>query len=184
MSSRTKCYLKLKFCKRSYLIRIFLLSFSPVFFCGSQQPSHNLHRSQNPTAEWPAAGPPRPQTAPAETTQLQRRRGTPSHFYCQSLLSNEGAALQTSATSTAVCQSTSCPVFVLRPRKCPEVGGLLWWAVPETAWWQPYGASVTLTHNNWPLCVGIDMTFNYWSHPQHDSKKHSVYLLKPTTTRS
>lgn len=52
-----------------------------VFLCRSQQPSHDLHRPSDTSAEWPAAWPPRPQTAPAETTQLQRRGGTLTHLH-------------------------------------------------------------------------------------------------------
>lgn len=52
-----------------------------VFLCRSQQPSHDLHWPSDTSAERPAAWPPRPQTAPAETTQLQRRGGTLTHLH-------------------------------------------------------------------------------------------------------
>ncbi len=49
--------------------------FSAVVLCRPQQPCHNLHWSQDPLAKRQIAQPPDAPPAPAEITQLQRRRG-------------------------------------------------------------------------------------------------------------
>lgn len=49
--------------------------FSAVVLCRPQQSCHNLHWSQDPLAKRQIAQPPNASPAPAEITQLQRRRG-------------------------------------------------------------------------------------------------------------
>lgn len=63
-----------------WLLRLLLLTSRAniclsVLLRGPQQSGHHLHRPSHPSAEQPVAGTSGPPAAPAEATQLQRRRG-------------------------------------------------------------------------------------------------------------
>lgn len=102
-----------------------------VFLCRSQQPSHDLHRPSDTSAEWPAAWPPRPQTAPAETTQLQRRGGTLTHLHLSVYKYSENGSGVGQDRIRFSISSTPCSILL---------GGSIW--ASSSPGWPGHGSTM------------------------------------------